>query len=106
MDDDIDPTSWNEVAWAMSTRGDPATDIDIQRRTWSTPLDPLVEFHGTEPGLKNLTFNSRALIDATIPYERIHNFPKVAEAPREYTEEIIDKSVSYTHLTLQTIYSE
>ena len=54
-------------------------------------MDPLVEHHGTEPGLKNLTFNSRALIDATIPYERLHNFPKVAEAPREYTEEIIEK---------------
>ena len=91
VDDDIDPTSWDEVAWAMSTRCDPATDIEIQRRTWSTPLDPLVEFAGTEPGMKNLTFNSRALIDATIPYERLHTFPKVAEAPREYTEEIINK---------------
>ena len=42
VDDDIDPTNTNDVLWAMSTRSDPATDIDFIRRAWSTALDPMV----------------------------------------------------------------
>lgn len=91
VDEDIDPTDWQEVAWAMSTRCNPKTDIEVTDRTWSTPLDPLVEKAGTEPGKKNLTFNSRAMVDATIPYERLETFPEVAEAPQDYQEEIKDK---------------
>ena len=29
VDDDVDPTDWNEVMWALSTRCHPAEDIDI-----------------------------------------------------------------------------
>ena len=36
VDDDIDPTDFNEVMWALSTRCHPATDIDLLRNTWST----------------------------------------------------------------------
>ena len=32
VDDDIDPTRIDDVVWALSTRCDPETDIDIQRR--------------------------------------------------------------------------
>ena len=40
VDDDVDPTDFNEVLWALSTRCHPAEDIDILRNTWSTGLDP------------------------------------------------------------------
>ena len=40
VDEDIDPTDIHQVFWAMSTRSDPATDIDVLRDTWSTYLDP------------------------------------------------------------------
>ena len=46
-------------------------DIDIIRRMWSGPLDPIIP-----PGAKGL--NSRALIDATRPFEWRDKFPPVA----------------------------
>jgi len=38
VDDDVDPTDFNEVMWALSTRCHPAEDIDTLRNTWSTWL--------------------------------------------------------------------
>ena len=32
-----------QTIWAMLTRSDPATSIDIIRNAWSTPLDPRIE---------------------------------------------------------------
>lgn len=37
VDDDIDPTNQKEVLSAMTTRVDPATNIDIIEGCWSTP---------------------------------------------------------------------
>ncbi|HXG53396.1 MAG TPA: UbiD family decarboxylase [candidate division Zixibacteria bacterium] len=76
VDDDIDPSNTDDVIWAMATRCDPAEDIDIIRRCWSGPLDPIVP-----KGKKG--FNSRAIIDATRPYEWMKDFPAVAESSRE-----------------------
>jgi 3-polyprenyl-4-hydroxybenzoate decarboxylase len=42
VDDDIDPSNNDDVIWALSTRSDPANDIDISRRNWSDPLDPML----------------------------------------------------------------
>ncbi len=70
VDDDIDPSNTQEVLWAMCTRVDPATDIDILRRYWSTPMDPTIR----KPS--NAFFNSRAIIDACKPFEWINDFPK------------------------------
>ena len=42
VDDDIDPTNLNEVLWAVCTRSDPSVDIEILRRCWSGPLDPII----------------------------------------------------------------
>ena len=76
VDDDIDPSNTDDVIWAMATRSDPDADIDIIRRAWSGPLDPIV--HPTKKG-----FNSRAIIDACRPYEWMSEFPPVAESSRE-----------------------
>ena len=35
VDEDVDPTDFNEVMWALSTRCHPADDIDTLRNTWS-----------------------------------------------------------------------
>ena len=40
VDEDVDPTDFNDVMWALSTRCHPAEDLDILRNTWSTGLDP------------------------------------------------------------------
>jgi UbiD family decarboxylase len=86
VDEDIDPADLDEVTWAMSTRCDPVSDIETIDRAWSTPLDPLVTDEE-----KDNPFNSRAIVDATIPYERYDDFPPVAETSPEYREEIRNK---------------
>jgi 4-hydroxy-3-polyprenylbenzoate decarboxylase len=38
VDDDIDPRSWDDVLWALSTRFDPSRDVALMERT---PIDYL-----------------------------------------------------------------
>jgi len=76
VDDDIDVTNTNDVLWAMATRSDPESDIEIVRRSWSGPLDPVI------PREKK-GHNSRAIIDACRPYEWRDQFPPVAESSPE-----------------------
>ena len=74
VDDDIDVSDLEEVMWAMLTRSDPATSIDIIRNAWSTPLDPRIEPERKAVG--DYT-NSRAIIDACRPWHWRDKFPKV-----------------------------
>ena len=74
VDDDIDVSNLEEVVWAMITRSDPATSIDIIRNAWSTPLDPRIP---PEDRAKGQLTNSRAIIDATRPYAWRDQFPPV-----------------------------
>ena len=79
----IDPSNLYDVIWAMGTRCNPEGDIDILRKNWSSRLDPLV--FGDE------LYNSRAVIDATIPYEHRKDFPKIAQTSPEYKKTMMDK---------------
>lgn len=83
VDEDIDPTNLDEVAWAMSTRCDPTQDVEMFDRAWSTPLDPMVP-----EAEKDNPFNSRIIVDATIPYERRDEFPQVAQTSPDYQAEV------------------
>jgi len=85
VDEDIDPTNINDVIWAMCTRVDPREDIEVIRRNWSSPLDPM-----SYPE-DNPMFNARILIDACIPWDRRHNFPKVAQTSVELRKRILEK---------------
>ncbi len=84
VDDDIDIWNINDVLWALCTRVDPIKDIDMNTRCWSNPLDPIIL--RSERG-----FNSRAIVDACRPYERMKDFPKVSGASRELKEQILKK---------------
>jgi 4-hydroxy-3-polyprenylbenzoate decarboxylase len=70
VDDDVDPTDFNQVLWALSTRCNPADNIDIQRNTWSTGLDPSQGPRESRP------YGSKALIDACKPHRYLKDFPK------------------------------
>jgi 4-hydroxy-3-polyprenylbenzoate decarboxylase len=70
VDDDVDPTDLNQVLWALSTRCDPATHIDILRNTWSTGLDPSKGPQELRP------YGSKALIDACKPHRYLKEFPR------------------------------
>jgi UbiD family decarboxylase len=83
VDEDVDPTDIFDVMWAVCTRCDPATDIEFFRRAWSTPLDPLLD--------KATSTNSRAVIDACRPFERLKDFPPVARASPELVGKVRDK---------------
>jgi UbiD family decarboxylase len=74
VDDDIDVSNLEEVIWAMLTRSDPATSIDIIHNAWSTPLDPRIPPEQRERGQFT---NSRAIIDACRPFAWRDKFPKV-----------------------------
>jgi 4-hydroxy-3-polyprenylbenzoate decarboxylase len=69
VDDDVDPTDLNQVLFALSTRCNPVDDIDIQRRTWSTGLDPSQVVPEMRP------YGSKALIDACKPHRHLKDFP-------------------------------
>jgi len=76
VDDDIDVTNTNDVLWALTTRSNPEIDLEIIRRSWSGPLDPIIP-----KGQKG--HSSRAVIDACRPYEWMSDFPPVAESSPE-----------------------
>jgi 4-hydroxy-3-polyprenylbenzoate decarboxylase len=88
VDDDIDVANIDDVLWALCTRCDPADSIDILRRAWSGPLDPIVPRE--KKGL-----NSRAIIDACRPFEWAADFPAVSGASNELKEKVLEKYGKY-----------
>lgn len=88
VDDDIDPSDLRQVMWAVCTRSDPAEDIDVIRRAWGSPADPLCD----DPGRP---YNTRAVIDACIPYDRRSTFPAVARMSAELERHV---AVDWGHL--------
>jgi UbiD family decarboxylase len=88
VDDDIDPTNLDDVIWAMCSRSDPATGIDIIKDTIGTPVDPLAEH---DPSRDMLEYTgSRGIIFATKPFGRLlrNEFPKVVEPSPEVKEKV------------------
>jgi UbiD family decarboxylase len=82
VDDDIDPTDFNEVMWALSTRCHPASDIDLLRNTWSTGLDP------SQYAAEDRPYGSKALINACKPHRRLAQFPASTLLRREVYERV------------------
>jgi UbiD family decarboxylase len=83
VDDDIDPSNLHEVIWAVATRSDPATSIDIIDRGMGSKNDPMyVTYRSTA------AFSSKAIIDACRPYDHIEDFPAVAEASKALQDKI------------------
>ncbi|MCC7086221.1 MAG: UbiD family decarboxylase [Pirellulales bacterium] len=84
VDDDIDVSDLNELIWAMLTRSDPATSIDIINNAWSSAIDPRLPPEKRERG--DFTM-SRAIIDACRPFYWRARFPKVNMPSREVIDE-------------------
>jgi UbiD family decarboxylase len=68
VDEDVNPFDLDDVLWALCTRCYPHRDVEINTRTGSGPLDPMVR-----PG--DPPFGSVALVDATRPWEWKEQFP-------------------------------
>jgi 4-hydroxy-3-polyprenylbenzoate decarboxylase len=73
VDDDIDPTNQEEVLWAMCTRVDPTTAVDVVRDAWTADLDPRVSPARRAAG--DLTVG-RMLINACKPFAWRDQFAK------------------------------
>jgi UbiD family decarboxylase len=88
VDDDIDPSNWDEVAWALSTRVDPDNAIEILRGHLNTPLDPAVSHEKRTRGDFSM---GRVLINACRPYSWIKEFPPVIAATPEMRKQVQEK---------------
>lgn len=71
VDDDIDPSNLDEVLWAMCTRSDPATQVQILK-SYTQGLDPRLSPERKRAG--DLTMG-RMLIDACRPFTWRNEFP-------------------------------
>ena len=80
VDDDIDVSNLEELIWAMLTRSDPASSIDIVHNAWSTGLDVRID---PERRAKDDFTNSRAIINACRPWHWRDKFPKVTSSSPE-----------------------
>ncbi len=87
-DEDVDISNLEEMTWAMITRSDPATSIDIIKDAWSTPLDPRIP--PEEKARGNMT-NSRAIIDACRPFHWKDSFPPVNAPTQEVARRAREK---------------
>ena len=63
VDDDIDPFDWDAVNWALSTRFNPAVDVEIMTGLPGNPLDPAMP---KEEAYKANRI-SKIILDATKP---------------------------------------
>lgn len=88
VDEDIDPSNMKEVLWAMQSRVDPATDIQIVDNCWASPLDPRMPPHLSEHGPH---VNSRAIFYAVRPWEWRDRFPAVNRIDEDQRREILAK---------------
>jgi len=88
VDEDIDPSDLKEVLWAMETRVDPASDIQLVDGCWSTPLDPRMPPDKRDS--KDHT-NSRAIFYAVRPFTWKDKYPQVSRTPRDLRRQIIEK---------------
>ncbi|RLA78168.1 MAG: UbiD family decarboxylase [Deltaproteobacteria bacterium] len=85
VDEDIDPSNWEEVLWAVCTRCDPQRYIDIVPGFLTSPLDPMLPPEKRER--RDFT-TAKVLINACRPYHWKDRFPPVNRAPDELRERV------------------
>jgi 4-hydroxy-3-polyprenylbenzoate decarboxylase len=91
VDEDIDPSNMDEVIWAMTSRVDPATDIQTVSDCWASPLDPRMP-----PDLKahGPHVNSRAVFYAVRPWAWRDQFPRVNRIDKDQRDAVLEKYAS------------
>lgn len=84
VDEDVDVYDVSDVPWAMCSRSDPVDAVEIIRRCWSGPLDPIIP--------KNRKgFSSRMIIDACRPFEWMKDFPPAAGIDPDFQKVLMEK---------------
>ncbi|MFB6129446.1 MAG: UbiD family decarboxylase [Salinigranum sp.] len=88
VDEDIDPANTDEVLFALTSRCDPAQDIDIVRGVPSMELDARISPERKEAG--DLTTSSM-LIDACKPYHWREEYPLTNRLEEDHRAEVVEK---------------
>jgi UbiD family decarboxylase len=88
VDDDVDPSNTSDVLWAIGTRCDPATSIEVAHSCWSTPIDPRI---GPDERQRRNFTSSRGIIDACKPFHWIKEFPPTSTITQQDFEETMRK---------------
>jgi 4-hydroxy-3-polyprenylbenzoate decarboxylase len=82
VDEDVDPTDFNQVMWALSSRCNPSDDIDFLRNTWSTGLDP------SQFPVEARPYGSKVLINACKSHRHLKQFPRSTLLRRNVYERV------------------
>lgn len=85
VDEDIDPSDFNQVLWALCTRVEPSEQIDIMRNMRTGGIDPIVS---PEKRARSNYTSSIMLIDACKPFAWKDEFGKSLTYTPEYLSEI------------------
>jgi len=88
VDDDIDPSDWEDVLWALCTRCDPETQIEIVPGFLTSPLDPSIPPEKRER--RNFT-TAKVMINACRPWHWMKDFAEVNLASPELRKKVFDK---------------
>jgi UbiD family decarboxylase len=88
VDEDIDPTNITEVLWALGTRCDPKTQIDILSDRLTMASDPRLE--PEKRAIGDLTI-STAIVNACRPYSWFDRFPRSIKSSPEILEQVRQK---------------
>ena len=88
VDHDIDPSNLKEVMWAMSTRTDPVTDVQIVDGLRGTPMDPRMSPERKAHGPHT---SSRVVVFATRPWQWRDKFPMVNRIDPDQRKAMVEK---------------
>jgi 4-hydroxy-3-polyprenylbenzoate decarboxylase len=88
VDEDIDPSSLNEVMWAVATRCEPSEQVDIVRNAWSSALDPRISI---EDKLRGITSHSKLIIEACRPFTWSDKFPSTSASSLQELRAVEEK---------------
>jgi len=102
VDEDVDPSNLADVMWAVTTRCEPADNIDIIRQAWSSALDPRIPPADKDRGV---TSHSKAIIDACKPFPWRDKFPPASALTVEEAREIEEKWGALLTLSKRGLYA-
>jgi 4-hydroxy-3-polyprenylbenzoate decarboxylase len=85
VDDDVDCSNLADVMWAVTTRCEPAEQIDIVRNAWSSALDPRIPEPDKRAGI---TSHSKAIIEAVRPFGWKDKYPPTSALTADEAREI------------------
>jgi 4-hydroxy-3-polyprenylbenzoate decarboxylase len=88
VDDDVDPSDINDVMWAITTRCEPAEQVDVVRNAWSSALDPRIP---PDEKARGVTSHSKLIIEAVKPFAWKDRFPRTSALSHEDARAIADR---------------